>query len=129
MTTIDQGFLTMLNSALPNCSSNNELATFAIPYVKSVAKGAPCDVGYTKDNPLTKDGLLTSKVYDLCASTAMVPPSTDLQNRMKECVMKQYPSPVPAPGPPKDTGLPMWAIALIIAIVALVIVVSVSYIM
>lgn len=126
MAAVDQGFLSMLNSSLPNCSSNNELATFASPYVKSVAKGAPCDVGYTKDNPYTKGGLISSNVYDLCASTALVPPPTDLQNRLMACVQSRYPSsPSPAPAEPKK--IPSWALPLILAIVLILIVGAFGY--
>ena len=131
MTTIDQGFLSMLNSSLPNCPSNNEFATFASPYVKSVAKGAPCDVGYTKDNPLTKGGIISSDVYDLCASRALVPPPTDLQIRMTACAESRGPdpslAPAPSPAPAEPKKIPSWALPLILAVVLILVVGGFGY--
>jgi len=141
--TTDQGLLSVLNSALPNCPANQEYATFFTPYAKAVAKGADCGDGYTKVNANTGGGALWygNDQYDVCGlNNANAAPPTDLQNRIMACLQSRSPAPSPvskspapvsnSPGPAptqsnpwwNPTGLPLWALTLIFAIVLILIV-------
>jgi len=135
--TTDQGLLSVLNSALPNCPANQEFATFFTPYAKAVAKGADCGDGYTKINANTGGGALWygNDKYDVCGlNNASAAPPTDLQNRIMACLQSRSPAPSPvskspAPGPApaanpwwNPAGLPLWALTLIFAIVLILIV-------
>ena len=139
--TTDQGLLSVLNSALPNCPANQEYATFATPYAKAVAKGADCGDGYTKTNSTTGGAILIgNEQYDVCGlNNASAMPPMDLQTRIMACLQSRSPAPAPAPAAKSPApapapspaqvnpwwnpaGLPLWAISLIIVIVLLVIV-------
>ena len=118
MTQIDQGLLSVLNSAVPNCEVNNEYATWVTSSAraKSVVKGTPCPNGYTKlrDREPEFNG---NSQYDLCGSNSInSSPPVDLTRRLESCIKNRSPSPSPAPAP-ADSGLPAWAIALIVILI------------
>jgi hypothetical protein len=126
---VDEGFLSVLNSALPACQVNNEYAAWAASSkgVKSVPKGAPYGADYMKLSPnsINPPGFAGNQQYDVCAGVsgaAVRFPPADLKNRMDECIrLAGAGSPttdIRAQSPIENKGLPGWVI-IIFAIILL----------
>jgi len=115
MTALDQGVLSILNEARPGCEANQDYARWAqeTGNVKSVPKNQQCPVGYEMLAKTNK--LYSNSMYDTCKLINIK--ETDLPQalltRLNACI---YGGPRPAPAP-ADSGLPMWAIALIVILI------------
>lgn len=126
--------------------------------LKTVAKGVECGNGYIKLNPnsVQPSGLAGNQQYDVCATIGDTTlPSEDLTRRLTACATaagspiailgtpspsRKSPGPAPKSPPPapasdetnpwwNPTGLPLWALTLIFAIVLILIVGGAGYMM
>ena len=110
--TLDQGILSIMNEALPGCEVNQDYARWAqeTGNVKSVAKNQQCPVGYEMLAKTNK--LYSNSLYDTCKLLNMSMP-VNFDTRLNACVYGGR-------SPASSSGLPMWALVLIIICVILI---------
>ena len=106
----DQGLLSVYKDAMKNCEAVPDYTAWAISNgFKSVPKGSACGEGFvpSSSTPAAMNG---NAQYDVCFQArrgGMVPYPDGLVARLTSCLA------------PSGSGLPMWAIALIVILLVL----------